>query len=52
MEGTELVLSIVPADVLGYIGDIFSGLWPLLAVGLGIAAVPLLIRAAKTVFAR
>ncbi len=45
-------LNIVPADVIGYIGDVFSGLWPLLAIGLGIAAVPLLIGAAKTVFGR
>lgn len=45
-------LNIVPADVLGYIGDVFSGLWPLLAIGLGIAAVPILIGAAKVVFSR
>lgn len=45
-------LGIVPADVLGYIGDVFTSLWPVLAIGLGIAAVPLLIGAAKTVFGR
>jgi hypothetical protein len=44
-------LNIVPADVLGYIGDVFTSLWPILAIGLGIAAVPKLIGAAKTVFA-
>lgn len=45
-------LNIIPADVLGYIGDVFSSLWPILAIGLGIAAVPMLIGAAKTVFGR
>ncbi len=45
-------LNIVPADVIGYIGNVFTGLWPLLAIGLGIAAVPLLVGAAKTVFGR
>ncbi len=45
-------LSIVPADVLGYIGDVFNGIWPILAIGLGIMATPLIIRAAKTAFAR
>lgn len=45
-------LNIVPADVIGYIGDVFTSLWPVLAIGLGIAAVPKLIGAAKTVFAR
>lgn len=45
-------LNIVAADVLGYIGDVFNGLWPILAIGLGIAAVPSLIGAAKVVFGR
>ncbi|ADI02568.1 MAG TPA: hypothetical protein GXX39_02355 [Syntrophothermus lipocalidus] len=45
-------LNVIPADVIGYIGDVFSALWPILAIGLGIAAVPKLIGAAKTVFAR
>lgn len=45
-------LNIVPADVLGYIGDVFSGLWPVIAIGLGIIAVPRIIIAAKTAFAR
>lgn len=53
LKGGEMVsLNIVPADVLGYIGDVFTGLWPILAIGLGIAAVPLIIRSAKTVFSR
>jgi len=45
-------LAIVPADVLGYIGDVFNSIWPILAVGLGIIAVPMVIRAAKSVFSR
>jgi len=45
-------LNIIPADVLGYIGDVFSGLWPILAIGLGIMATPMIIRAAKTAFGR
>lgn len=43
-------LNIVPADVLGYLTDVFTALWPILAIGLGIAAVPRLIGAAKSVF--
>lgn len=50
--GEGVSLGIVPADVLGYIGDVFTSLWPILAIGLGIAAVPMLIGAAKTVFGR
>ncbi|EGW40152.1 hypothetical protein [Desulfosporosinus sp. OT] len=45
-------LAIIPADVLGYIGDVFNAIWPVLAVGLGIMAVPMVIRAAKSAFAR
>jgi len=45
-------LAIVPADVIGYLGDVFNQIWPILAVGLGIAAVPLLVRAAKSAIAR
>lgn len=45
-------LNILPADVLGYIGDVFNGIWPLLAIGLGIMATPMIIRAAKTAFGR
>ena len=45
-------LNVVPADVIGYIVDVFGALWPVLAIGLGIAAVPKLIGAAKVVFAR
>ena len=45
-------LDIAAADVLGYLGDVFNVLWPILAIGLGIAAVPRLIGAAKTVFSR
>ena len=45
-------LGIVATDVLGYIGNVFGALWPVLAIGLGIMAVPSLIGAAKTVFGR
>lgn len=45
-------LNIIPADVIGYLGDIFTALWPILALGLGIAATPKLIGACKTVFSR
>jgi len=45
-------LNIVAADVLGYIGDVFNGIWPLLAIGLGIMATPMIIRAAKTAFGK
>ena len=45
-------LGIMPADVLGYIGDVFTAIWPILAIGLGIMAVPMIIGAAKTVFGR
>lgn len=45
-------LNIVPTDVLGYIGDVFNSLWPILAIGLGIMAVPMVVGAAKTVFSR
>lgn len=43
-------LNIVPADVLGYIGDVFGAIWPILAIGLGILATPMVINAAKTAF--
>lgn len=45
-------LNIVPSEVITYLVDIFGALWPILALGLGIAAVPRLIGAAKTVFSR
>lgn len=45
-------LNIVPADVLNYLGQVFNGIWPILAIGLGIMATPLVIGAAKTAFAR
>jgi len=48
----NMSLSIVPADVLGYIGDVFNSIWPILAVGLGIMATPMVIRAAKSAFNR
>ncbi len=50
--GVDVSLNIVPADVLGYIGDVFSPLWPIIAIGLGIMAVPMIIGAAKTAFGR
>lgn len=45
-------LNIVPSDVLTQLSSVFNMLWPLLAVGLGIKAVPLLLGAAKSVFGR
>lgn len=45
-------LNIVPTEVLNYLGQVFNSLWPILAIGLGIMAVPKLIGAAKTVFSR
>jgi hypothetical protein len=45
-------LNIVPAEVITYLVDIFGALWPILALGLGIAAVPKLISSAKSVFSR
>jgi hypothetical protein len=45
-------LNIVPADVLGYMGEIFSSVWGLVAIGLGLLATPYLVRIAKSVFAR
>lgn len=43
-------LNIAPADVLNYLGQVFNSLWPILAIGLGIMATPLVIGAAKVVF--
>lgn len=43
-------LNIVPADVLNYMGQVFNGIWPLLAIGLGIMAAPMVLGAAKVVF--
>lgn len=43
-------LNIVPAEVLSQLGSIFNSLWPILAIGLGLAATPKLIGAAKSVF--
>lgn len=48
--GVIVSLAIAPADVLTQLSAVFNTLWPLLAVGLGIMAVPLLIRTAKSVF--
>lgn len=45
-------LNIIPGDVLGYIGDVFTSIWPILAIGLGIMATPQVIGAAKSAFAR
>ncbi|OLN29925.1 hypothetical protein [Desulfosporosinus metallidurans] len=45
-------LAIVPGDVLTQIGSVFNAIWPILAVGLGIMAVPMVIRAAKSAFSR
>jgi hypothetical protein len=44
-------LNIVPAEVLTYMGEIFSSVWGLIAIGLGLLATPYLIRIAKSVFA-
>lgn len=43
-------LNIVSGDVLTQLGSVFNALWPILAIGLGLAATPKLIGAAKTVF--
>lgn len=43
-------LNIVPTEVLGYLGDVFNAIWPVLAIGLGIMAAPKVIGAAKTAF--
>lgn len=43
-------LNIVSGDVLAQLGTVFNSLWPILAIGLGLAAVPKLIGAAKSVF--
>lgn len=43
-------LAIVPGDVLTQIGSVFNAIWPILAVGLGIIATPMVIRAAKSAF--
>ncbi len=45
-------LNINAADVITYLTQVFDALWPLLAVGLGIMAVPMLLGAAKVVFSR
>lgn len=45
-------LSIVPADVLTNIGQVFNPIWPIVAIGLGIVATPMIIRAAKSAFGR
>ena len=45
-------LNIVPTDVLTQMGNVFNAIWPLLAVGFGIMAAPLVIGAAKTAFSR
>ncbi|MGI6550160.1 MAG: hypothetical protein ACOX4Q_09045 [Syntrophomonadales bacterium] len=45
-------LNIIPTDVIGYLVDVFGALWPILALGLGIAAVPKLIGSTKAVFSR
>lgn len=45
-------LNIVPADVLNYVGQVFNSIWPVLAIGLGIMATPMIIGAAKTAFGR
>lgn len=45
-------LNIVSGDVLTQLGTIFNSMWPILAIGLGLAATPKLIGAAKTVFGK
>ncbi|MDH7578484.1 MAG: hypothetical protein QHH75_11890 [Bacillota bacterium] len=45
-------LNVVPADVLGYMGDLFSSVWPIVAIGLGLLAAPYLVRIAKAAFVR
>jgi len=45
-------LTLSPTDVLNYLGQVFNSIWPILAIGLGIMAVPMVIGAAKTAFGR
>lgn len=45
-------LNIVPTDILNYISQLFNTFWPLLAIGLGILAFPMVIGGAKTIFSR
>ncbi len=45
-------LNIAATEIITYLVDIFGALWPILALGLGIAAAPRLISAAKAVFSR
>ena len=45
-------LAITPADVLTNMSTVFNAIWPLLAIGLGFLAVPLIVRVAKSVFSR
>lgn len=45
-------LNVVPSDVLNYMGQIFTSVWPIVAIGLGLLAAPYLIRVAKAAFVR
>ena len=45
-------LNIAPTDVLNYLGQVFNSIWPLLAIGLGIIATPMVVGAAKSAFRR
>ncbi|KLU61851.1 hypothetical protein CEB3_c17690 [Peptococcaceae bacterium CEB3] len=45
-------LGISAPDVLNYLGQVFTAIWPILAIGLGIMAAPMVIGAAKSAFGR
>lgn len=45
-------LNIVPTDVLNYLGQTFSAIFPILAIGLGLLAVPYVVRAARSALGR
>lgn len=45
-------LNIVPGDILNYLGQTFNAIFPILAIGLGLLAVPYVVRAARSVFTR
>ncbi|MDI3477847.1 MAG: hypothetical protein PWQ59_1372 [Thermoanaerobacterium sp.] len=49
---SSLSLGINVGDVFGYISQVFTSIWPLLAFGLGLLAFPLLIRSIRSVFSR
>jgi len=45
-------LAITPIDVLSQMSTVFNAIWPLLAIGLGFMAVPMIVRVLKSSFTR